>query len=47
MEFFRRLNAPHKEIIWFQHSAHFPFLEEQGAFVSAMDRLAKETAANP
>src|SRR5262249_22046464 len=41
--YFRNFRAPRKTMIWFQHSAHFPFLEEQAKFATAIDRVARET----
>jgi pimeloyl-ACP methyl ester carboxylesterase len=26
------LEAPHKQLVWFEHSAHMPHLEEPGRF---------------
>lgn len=31
-EYFEALDAPHKEMIWFEHSAHSPLFEEHQAF---------------
>lgn len=42
--YFHRLQAPRKRMIWFNHSAHFPFLEEPKAFLAAMERVVSETA---
>jgi pimeloyl-ACP methyl ester carboxylesterase len=41
--YFDRLAAPRKQLVWFAHSAHFPFLEEPQAFAAALDRVADET----
>ena len=41
--YFDRLDAPHKRLVWFAHSAHFPFLEEPQAFAAALDWVAEET----
>ncbi len=30
--YFNQLKAPNKELIWFENSAHFPIVEEQGKF---------------
>ncbi|MEX1140022.1 MAG: alpha/beta hydrolase [Bacteroidota bacterium] len=38
-EYFRDLQAPAKELIWFEYSAHFPFWEEPGKFTAEMRRL--------
>ena len=36
----RALDAPVKRTIWFEHSAHLPFLEEPGHFFAALVREA-------
>lgn len=46
-QFFDRLRAPHKELVWFDHAAHFPFLEEPSVFRDALERVAAETAGKP
>lgn len=33
------LEAPRKEVIWFEHSAHFPFLEESERFVAEIEKV--------
>ncbi|HKL87413.1 MAG TPA: alpha/beta hydrolase, partial [Salinibacter sp.] len=38
------LDAPEKEWIWFEHSAHFPFLEEPERFGNVMGTVASEVA---
>lgn len=40
-EYFEVLEAPLKELIWFESSAHFPFWEEQRKFTSEMLRLSE------
>ena len=35
-EYFQLLDAPHKEIIWFEHSGHTPWVSESDRFVQAM-----------
>lgn len=42
-EYLKRLDAPHKEIVWFERSAHFPFLAEPEKFHQALLRVAAET----
>lgn len=42
-EYARRLQAPRKEIVWFDESAHFPFLEEPDKFAQEMRRVATES----
>ena len=46
-KFFDRLRAPHKELVWFNRAAHFPFLEEPRQFRDALRRVAAETAGKP
>jgi len=36
-----RLQAPHKELVWFEHSAHIPFFEEPERFTAEMRRVKK------
>jgi len=43
--YLRSLTAPHKAFVWFEASAHFPFLEEPERFLEVMRRVAAETAA--
>lgn len=35
-EYFNLLDAPHKEIVWFEHSGHTPWVSESERFVQAM-----------
>lgn len=35
-EYYDGLNAPHKELIWFEHSGHNPWTTEPAAFVDAI-----------
>ncbi len=35
-DYAQRLDAPHKEIIWFEHSGHSPWVDESGRFVDVM-----------
>jgi pimeloyl-ACP methyl ester carboxylesterase len=39
--YLERLQAPIKELVWFEGSAHFPFLEEPARFHSEMLRIDK------
>jgi pimeloyl-ACP methyl ester carboxylesterase len=39
-KYFMRIKAPRKGLVWFDHSAHFPFLEENQKFVSELKKLA-------
>jgi pimeloyl-ACP methyl ester carboxylesterase len=41
-EYLGRLQAPKKEMVWFDESAHFPFLEEPEKFAHEMRRVATE-----
>jgi pimeloyl-ACP methyl ester carboxylesterase len=41
---FERIAAPLKKIVWFEHSAHFVFLEEPSRFAAEMRRVAQETS---
>ena len=45
-EYYRRMKAPKKELVWFDNSAHFPFLEEPQKFAEEMRRVALETNGN-
>lgn len=38
-EYFDRLEAPYKEHVWFDDSAHFPFLEEPATFAAHLRRV--------
>jgi pimeloyl-ACP methyl ester carboxylesterase len=42
--YLRSLAAPRKAFVWFEASAHFPFLEEPQHFLEVMRRVAAETA---
>jgi pimeloyl-ACP methyl ester carboxylesterase len=42
-EYARRLQSPRKEVVWFNESAHFPFLEEPMKFAEEMKRVAHES----
>ena len=41
-EYFDRIEAPKKEMVYFQESAHFPFFEEPERFNSEIIRVLKE-----
>jgi pimeloyl-ACP methyl ester carboxylesterase len=45
-EYFDKLSAPAKHLVWFDNSAHFPFLEEPEHFHRELLRVAAETLAN-
>jgi pimeloyl-ACP methyl ester carboxylesterase len=46
-EYAAKLDAPRKEIVWFEESAHFPFLEEPEKFTQEMNRVRSETEGCP
>jgi pimeloyl-ACP methyl ester carboxylesterase len=43
VEYIRRLAAPKKEVVWFEHSAHFPLFEEPARFNAEIIRIMKQT----
>jgi pimeloyl-ACP methyl ester carboxylesterase len=47
-EYYELLDAPHKEIVWFEHSGHTPWVHESERFVQVMvdTVLAQTQAAN-
>jgi pimeloyl-ACP methyl ester carboxylesterase len=43
-QYFEVLNAPHKELIWFEHSGHNPWVTESDAFVDVIvNKILPET----
>jgi pimeloyl-ACP methyl ester carboxylesterase len=40
-EYYQVLNAPRKELVVFQTSAHLPFLAEHGKFVEEVIRVVR------
>jgi pimeloyl-ACP methyl ester carboxylesterase len=38
-QYFSLIQAPHKELVWFENSAHFPFFEEPDRFAEEMRRI--------
>ena len=42
-EYYAQLEAPHKALIWFNTSAHFPFFEEPQRFAQEMAYVLAET----
>lgn len=46
VQYFNRMSAPQKRLIWFDSSAHFPFLEEPDQFRRALKLVVAETTAN-
>lgn len=45
MRLFEKISAPLKKIVWFEHAAHFVFLEEPSRFAAEMRRIVQETNA--
>jgi pimeloyl-ACP methyl ester carboxylesterase len=45
--YYERLDDPSKHWVWFDYSAHFPFLEEPERFHDALLQVARDTAASP
>ena len=43
-EYFSSLQAPEKQLVWFEDSAHFPFYEEPAAFARQMLEVLKATS---
>ncbi len=43
-QYFSRINAPEKHIVWFEESAHFPFYEEPAAFARQMRNVRSATS---
>ena len=43
-QYFSKINAPEKHIIWFEESAHFPFYEEPAAFARQMRGVLTATS---
>jgi pimeloyl-ACP methyl ester carboxylesterase len=43
-EYYRRINAPGKKMVWFDASAHFPFFEEPQKFAAEMKKVVLETS---
>jgi pimeloyl-ACP methyl ester carboxylesterase len=46
VRYLNKLSAPAKSLVWFDHSAHFPFLEEPEKFATMLRRVIVETATN-
>ncbi|MEK7667181.1 MAG: alpha/beta hydrolase [Gemmatimonadota bacterium] len=44
--YFAGLRAPQKAFVWFERSAHFPFLEEPARFAEVMRQVAAATAGD-
>ena len=43
-EYFSKIDAPEKHIVWFENSAHFPFYEEPNAFAQQMQGVLRATS---
>lgn len=43
--YLQTLIAPSKKLVWFEESAHFPFLEEPAKFAAEMTQILSETRA--
>lgn len=46
-EFFEEIEAPRKELVWFEESAHFPFFEEPEKFAEEMLRVRRDSEVHP
>jgi pimeloyl-ACP methyl ester carboxylesterase len=46
-EYFRRIIAPRKKLVWFENSAHFAFLEEPERFAEEMRVVMEVTYLRP
>ena len=42
-QYFFRIEAPEKHMVWFEQSAHFPFYEEPAAFAERMRSVRDAT----
>jgi pimeloyl-ACP methyl ester carboxylesterase len=45
-EYFAKIQAPEKHLVWFENSAHFPFLEEPEAFAQQMKAVASAATSD-
>ena len=43
--YMEQIQAPKKRLVWFDNSAHFPFLEEKEKFARALEQVAREAGA--
>jgi proline iminopeptidase len=43
-QYYSKINAPEKHIVWFEESAHFPFYEEPAAFARQMRGVLNATS---
>jgi len=46
-EWFAKVNAPSKQLVWFENSAHLPMTEEPGKFLISLVRYARPIAERP
>jgi pimeloyl-ACP methyl ester carboxylesterase len=46
-EYFNLLSAPHKELIWFEHSGHGPWMNESAKFVDVMVNKVLTSTPHP
>ncbi len=46
-QYFDSLEAPHKEIVWFDNSSHFPFFEEPERFAAEMKKIMSKPQRAP
>ena len=46
-DYFERLHAPQKELVWFDHSSHFVFLDEPVGFADEMRRVKQAQEFEP
>ena len=45
-QYFSKIDAPEKHIVWFEESAHFPFYEEPAAFARQMHGVINAASSN-
>jgi pimeloyl-ACP methyl ester carboxylesterase len=46
-DWFERVKAPEKHLVWFEHSAHEPESEEPGKFLLSLVKYARPLAGGP
>jgi pimeloyl-ACP methyl ester carboxylesterase len=44
--YLQTLSAPSKKVVWFEESAHFPFLEEPAKFAAEMNHVLADIQAS-
>lgn len=42
-DYYKKLDAPSKEIVWFEHSGHNPWINERERFAEVVQQIAKKT----